>query len=189
MIENDSLVSINIYDKNTNILYNKSLVPILFYWNGKDKLLDSILSDEKFKENYLDNISDYEVFKNLTLSYFYFKFEEDGTETYEDLTIVISDYVQLKDFNSSQIIYQLVIPHLYDLYKKALKEDYKDTKVFNDDIIIDIYKKIKDKYKEKFEKSTLINWLRSELIDKNKIDSNNTNYIIDKLIKILNHEN
>ena len=185
----DTLVAINIYDQNTNVLINKSLVPILFYWNGKGDLVNCILNDNKFKENYLDTILDYETFRNLEMSYFHFELQEDGTEAYSDTAILISEHVQLKDFNSDQIIYQLIIPHFYELYKKALKEEYEETKVFNKDIIIEIYKQIKDKYQEKIEKSTIINWVRSELINKDKIDSNNTNYIINKLNNILEHEN
>jgi len=186
---NDSLVAINIYDQNTNVLINKSLVPILFYWNGKGDLLNNILNDEKFKENYLNSILDFDTFRNLEMSYFYFELQEDGKEAYSDHVILISEHVKLKDFNSDQIIYNLIIPHFYNLYKKALKEDYDETKVFNDDIIIEIYRKIKDKYQEKIEKSTLVNWIRSELINTNKIDSSNTNYIINKLNQILEHEN
>lgn len=186
---NDSLVAINIYDQNTNVLYNNSLIPILFYWNGKGNLLDSILNDDKFKKNYLDTISSYEVYRNLVMGYFHFELQDDGTEAYEDTAILISEHVQLKDFASDQIIFELVIPHLYELYNKALKQEYGDTKVFNQEIIIDIYKKIKVKYQSKFEKSTFINWVRSELINKDKIDSNNTNYIIKKLNQILEHEN
>lgn len=189
MIENDSLVAINVYDKITYMLYNKSCVPILFYWNGQGDLLESILKDEKFKETYLNTIIDYNVFKNLIISYFYFKFGEDGKEIYDDRVESIYKYVKLKDFNSEQIIYQLVIPHFYELYEKALKEKYEDTKVFNKEIITDIYTKIKNKYKEKIEKTTILNWIRSELINNDKIDNDNINYIIEKLTKILEHEN
>ena len=186
---NDSLVAINIYDQNTNILYNKSLVPILFYWNGNGDLLEDILRNENFKTNYLDNFKDYESYNNAVISYFFFEFDKDDKEAYIENSILISDYVKLKDFNSIQIIYKLLIPHLYNLYKMALKKDYDDTKVFNEEIIIDIYKQIKEKYKDKIEKQTLVNWVRSELINTNKIDSNNVNYIIKQLNNILEHEN
>ena len=66
-----------------------------------------------------------------------------------------------------------------------MKDDYKDVKVFNEDIILDIYSKIKDKYKEKLNKETFINWIRQELINKNKINNNNSNYIIDYLKTVL----
>ena len=70
---NDSLVSINIYNKQTKELYNDNLVPILFYWNGNGEIIDNIIKSNYFKDKYLNNINDYEKFINLQLSFFYFK--------------------------------------------------------------------------------------------------------------------
>ena len=70
----------------------------------------------------------------------------------------------------------------------VFKEEYDHVQVFNQDIIIEIYKKIKDKYKSKIEKQTLLNWIRSELINNDKVNSKNINFIINKLNNILQNE-
>jgi len=65
-----------------------------------------------------------------------------------------------------------------------MKEDYDDVKVFNEEIIIDIYNKIKNKYKERLNKTTFVNWIRNELITKDNLNNKNTNYIINILNNI-----
>lgn len=186
MVE-DSLVAINLYDKNTKKIYNKTLVPILFYWNGVGDLLESIFKDKDFINGYLNNINKYDDFINLSMSYFYFKFNEDGKEDYLDNTLLIKDYIKFKDFNSDVIIFNLIIPYFFNIYKTAIKEEYEKPNVFNQDIIVDIYKKIKEKYQEKILKKTFINLIRSKLMN-DKIESENVNFIIDKLNLILQNE-
>ena len=181
-MNNDTLVSLNIFNNENNQLINK--IPILYYWNGDGDLLDSIINNKTFLEKYLNNIS-YNLYNSLYLGYFFFEFDKDNNEIYKDNIIKISDYIDLDKFNSKNIINEIIIKHLYNLYKISMKDDYKDVKVFNEDIILDIYSKIKDKYKEKLNKETFINWIRQELINKNKINNNNSNYIIDYLKNVL----
>ena len=121
---NDSLVSINIYNKKTKELYNDNLVPILFYWNGNGEIIDNIIKSNYFKDKYLNNINDYEKFINLQLSFFYFKLNQDtNEEEYYDTTIDICEYFSFEDFNSEVIIWKLVIPYFYSLYKMVFKKE------------------------------------------------------------------
>ena len=83
------------------------------------------------------------------------------------------------------MIYELIIKYMFKLYNIALKEDYEDVKIYNEEIIIDIYNRIKNKYEDKFNKNTFLNWIRKELINKEDLTNNNTNYIINLLNKIL----
>ena len=71
---NDSLVAINIYNKDTKELYNNKETPILYYWNGEGDLLQSILNDKQFKDNYINKINNIDVYRNMKMSYFYFCF-------------------------------------------------------------------------------------------------------------------
>ena len=181
-MNNDTLVSLNIFNNENNQLINK--IPILYYWNGEGDLLNSIITDKSFLGKYLDNIS-YNLYNSLYLGYFFFEFDDNDEEVYKDNIIKVSDYIDLDKFNSNNILNEILVKHLFNLYKISMKIEYDDVQVFNEDIILDIYSKIKDKYKEKLNKETFINWIRQELINKNKLDNNNTNYIIKYLEKIL----
>jgi len=177
----DSLVSINIYRNDEFKIINK--IPLLYYWNGEGDLLECILSDKQFKEKYLDKIT-LDDAKHFQLGYFYFKYDENDNEQYTENIVDIYDYLDLSKFDSLNMTYELVIKHMFELYKLSMKVDYNDVKVFNEEIIIDIYKKIKDKYKERLNKTTFINWIRNELITKDNLNNKNTNYIINILNNI-----
>lgn len=178
----DSLVSINIFHDSEQKIINK--IPLLYYWNGEGDLLMSILKDKFFKANHLDKIN-LDEYKHLQLAYFYFKYDEENNEQYVENIINIFDYLDLSEFDSINIVYESIIKYMFELYKLSMKLDYKDTKVYNEEIIIDIYRQIKDKYKEKLNKVTFLNWIRNELINKEQLNNNNTNYIIEKLSNII----
>jgi hypothetical protein len=57
-----------------------------------------------------------------------------------------------------------------------------------EDNIIDIYKKIQHKYPNKISKNTVINYVRSELYQTYKLNTNNINWIINNLTNILSNE-
>ena len=178
----DTLVSMNLFNNENNQLVNK--IPILYYWNGEGDLLKNIITDKSFLEKYFNNI-DYSLYINLYLGYFFFEFDKDDNEIYKDNIIKISDYIELDKFNSKIIVNEIVIKHLYNLYKISMKSEYNNIQVFNEDIILDIYDKIKNKYKEKLNKETFINWIRQEIINVNQLNNYNITYIIDYLRNIL----
>ena len=178
----DTLVSMNLFNNENNQLVNK--IPILYYWNGEGDLLKNIITDKSFLEKYFNNI-DYSLYINLYLGYFFFEFDKDDNEIYKDNIIKISDYIELDKFNSKNIVNEIVIKHLYNLYKISMKSEYNYIQVFNEDIILDIYDKIKNKYKEKLNKETFINWIRQEIINVNQLNNYNITYIIDYLRNIL----
>lgn len=178
----DTLVSMNLFNNENNQLVNK--IPILYYWNGEGDLLKNIITDKSFLEKYFNNI-DYSLYINLYLGYFFFEFDKDDNEIYKDNIIKISDYIELDKFNSKNIVNEIVIKHLYNLYKISMKSEYNNIQVFNEDIILDIYDKIKNKYKEKLNKETFINWIRQEIINVNQLNNYNITYIIDYLRNIL----
>lgn len=178
----DSLVSINIFHENQQKIINK--IPLLFYWNGEGNLLSNILKDESFIRKYLDKIN-LDAYKHLQLAYFYFKYDEENNEQYVDNIINLFDYLDLSKFDSKNIVYELITKYMFELYKISMGSNYGDVKIYNEEIIIDIYNQIKDKYKDKLNKNTFLNWVRNELINKEQLTNNNTNYIIEQLKNIL----
>ena len=178
----DSLVSLNIFRDDDNTIINK--IPLLYYWDGKDDLIKNILSDLSFQEKYLNKLN-LDRFKHLQLGYFYFEYDENDNEKYTENIINICDYLDLSTFDSKNIIYELIVKYMFKLYKVSMKTEYVDTKIYNEEIIIDIYNQIKDKYKDKLNKKVFINWIRSELINKENLNNNNSNYITIILENIL----
>ena len=181
-MNNDSLVSINIFHEHQQKIINK--IPLLFYWNGEGDLLTNIFRDESFIKKYLDKIN-LDAYKHLQLAYFYFTYDENDEEQYVDNIINIFDYLDLSIFDSKNIVYELIIKHMFNLYKISMGISYDDTKIYNDEIIIDIYNQIKSKYQDKLNKNTFLNWIRNELIIKEELTNNNTNFIIEQLKNIL----
>ena len=178
----DSLVSINIFHEKQQKIINK--VPLLYYWNGTGNILKNILNDKSFIEKYLDkiNLDDY---KHLQLAYFYFKYDKNDNEEYIENIINLFDYLDLSKFDSINIVYELIVKYMFELYKISMGINYEDTKVYNEELIIDIYKQIKDKYKDKLNKNTFLNWVRNELIKKEQLTNDNTNYVVEKLDNII----
>lgn len=176
----DSLVSINILEKNTNILLNKNSIPLLYYWNGENNVLDELKNDEKFLEYCASLFTTPEKYLNIFVGLFYFKYNENDEEEYSEVVKDIQDILYLDKFDSYYIINHFLLSHFLELYKTAFKEEYEYSKLDDNlnDIIIDIYNKLKDKFTKRISKTTVINWVRSVLLDKNHFNTINTNYII-----------
>ena len=66
-----------------------------------------------------------------------------------------------------------------------MKEEYNGEVTNVNDTIIDIYNTLKNKFKTRISKTTIINWVRSVLLDTNHFNSNNCDYIIKELKIIL----
>lgn len=180
---NDSLVSINVLSN--DVLLNKSKVPILYYWNGEGNLIESILFDEYFINNYINTIKSIEEFNSIELAFFYFNYE-DNIESCENNIIYIKNYINFNQFESHHIVNELLFDKFVELYKIAFNEEYKGLEKI-DESIKDVYNKIKEKYKEKISKKTIINYIISKLKE-DSISNENINTIINELKQILNYE-
>ena len=180
----DSLVTLNIFDIDNKIL-NKSTAPLLYYWNGETDILDDLRKDEHFLKANEPLFISPEKYIEIMVSYVYFKYNEDGEETFEENTINIQDIIYLDKFNSNHIISHFLIKHFNELYTNSFKtqNDFNDEKWEKN--IISIYKAVKHKFKERLSKQTIINWVRSVLLDKDHFNTYNTNIIIKELENIL----
>ena len=186
-----SLVSINLYcnEDQRIILLNNTGMPMLFYWNGKDDVYESILKDDKFRILLDKSSFNYERYTTSYLSYLMFILDEE--EHYEDKEIAVQDLYKLSDMtdieSSFYISYLLSI--FKNLYSKSLKTEYEGDILLDDnEKIVDIYKRIQTKFPEKFIKITVINYIRSELLKNFGLTQDNSTWIINKLNEILINE-
>lgn len=189
-MERDSLVAINILNNdvllNNKLVNNNSYAPILYYWNGETDIVKDLQSSESLCKKCSSLFDNPEQYLTISLSLFYFKYDENNEEQYEDVCKQIQDIIYLENFESDEIVNHFILKHFCYLYKTSIKEEYEyienKDEIYN---IINIYNKLKNKFKTRVSTETIINWVRSVLLEKDNFNVKNTNYIIDKLTKIL----
>lgn len=189
-MERDSLVAINILNNdvllNNKLVNNNSYAPILYYWNGETDIVKDLQSSESLCKKCSSLFDNPEQYLTISLSLFYFKYDENNEEQYEDVCRQIQDIIYLENFESDEIVNHFILKHFCYLYKTSIKEEYEyienKDEIYN---IINIYNKLKNKFKTRVSTETIINWVRSVLLEKDNFNAKNTNYIIDKLTKIL----
>lgn len=179
----DSLVAINLLDKTNNTLINPTLVPLLFYWNGEDDVVSELRNNQEFIDFIAKHITELN-YTNTDIGLFYFTYINE-TEDYKEINKGIQDVIYLNMFNSDNIVNHYIKKHFCELYKISLKQDYPENDETVSTIICNIYKVLKDKFKNRITKPTVINWVRSVIVDTDKFNANNSNYIINKLTEIL----
>lgn len=181
----DSLVAINIV-VNDKII-NKNGVPLLFYWDGKtDTLEEAIYNDKYFKTLLYDTILNVDNYANAKLSYFYFENEDEHYTEYHSIVQTVLTLDSLDD--DSRMFYKNYLwNHFVFLYESAYHEKYdKEVTIFNiDDHILEVYDQIQEKYPKRFIKSTVINYVRSELQQNDQLIMRNTDWIISQLELLL----
>ena len=185
-MERDSLVAINILNKEDKIC-NKSGVPMLYYWNGQNDVLDDLSNDNDLLFYAQTLFESPEMYLGYSVNYFYFKYNDNDEEEYADNIIELQDIIKLNKFDSNEIILYFLTKHFKTLYKNSFKTEFE----LSDDTIqsiVTMYRNIKDKFKSRLNKETIINWVRSVLIDKDHFNRTNSDYIILKLNEILKSE-
>ena len=78
--------------------------------------------------------------------------------------------------------------HFSTLYKNSFKTKFVSETFEPIENIITMYRDIKSKFKTRLNKTTIVNWVRSVLIDTEHFNSINSDYIIFKLNEILKLE-
>lgn len=182
----DSLVAINIVDIDNKLL-NKSNAPLLYYWNGVSDIVEDLRNDDDFKKYCEILFISPDKYLDIFMSYFYFKYNDDGSENYQENTCQIQDIIYLNSFPSKHIVMHFLVEHFLNLSKISIKSDnnYNNIEDNAEETIVNIYNILKNKFKSRITKETVINWIRSVLIDTNHFNTVNTNYIISELEKIL----
>lgn len=178
----ESIIAINILVG--DILINPSNQPILFYWDGKNNIKDIIFETDsllKIIDKHIINFNDY-----ITTKIYFCGYYNDNTLYKEDF-VYLSDIYTIDKF-SCNIYLELVYPIFTYLYSQAYKTEYTETllQLNEEDGIVDIYNKLKDKFTNKITSKTIINYIKSKL-DKNEFLSiENKNIIISYLNELFN---
>lgn len=183
----NSFVALNITSNQK--LLNKTEVPILFYWDGQSSIIKSIFEDSAFYSLIKNTVFNTEQYATAKVALFYFK-EEDGEEIYKDEIHNIQNLIKLSDIKEDDRIFykEYLWKHFAYLYESAYHKKYNENiSVFDiDEYILDIYDNIQGKYPKRVIKSTVINYIRGELQNKDNLSIENTDWIITQLENLLN---
>lgn len=180
----ETLVSINITSKRELKNPNGSMVPILYdYVDNETSIIDELFLDEKFK-NYIYTLCDTQDYSFLTLSYFFFDYNDE--DKYKSENIYIQNILTLERIDNENIEKLVDLKYLYIfnildyLYQCSYKEKYSTKENVDWEYSIkDMYRLIKEKNPNKISKDTVVNYIRSELT-KEKLLKDNIDYIINK---------
>ena len=185
----NSLVAINIITKDNKIV-NKNRVPLLFYWDGTIDIYEAMHNSEDFINFLYNTVINKDNYTFATFAFFKY-YTDDGEHYYED-KIDVQIFLPFKNMSPDKVqFYKLyLINHFLYLYKSAYHSDYNNGEEISimgvDDAIIDIYDEIQHKYPKRVIKSTVINYIRGELQNTDKLSIDNCDWIINQLENLLN---
>lgn len=184
----ESLVAINVISGDRII--NKNGTPLLFYWDGEQDIYEALKSGNEFIDYLMHTVINKDKYTDAYFSFFKYYLDEEGKENYQEDKINIQDFLKLKDLQIEQSLFykEYLLNHFLYLYKSAYHEDYKeDISIMGiDDAVLDIYDKIQEKYPKRVIKSTVINYIRSELQKTDDISIENSDWIVFQLENLLN---
>ena len=184
---NESLVAINVISDDRII--NKNGTPILFYWDGQQDIYEAFKENTSFIDYLMHTVVNKDKYTNAYFSFFKYFLDTNKTERYFEDKLNIQDFLKLKNLKPEESLFykEYLLNHFLYLYKSAYHEEYKeDISIMGiDDAVLDIYDKIQEKYPKRVIKSTVINYIRSELQKTDNISIENTDWIILQLETLL----
>ena len=187
-----SLLSINLYinKAGVNFLLNENPKPLLFYWNEKDDFVEIIKNNKDFRK-LIDRTSfNKDIYANAKIAYFKFALDN-NEEKYEEGNYNIQDIFLLRELDEieSDFYKEYILEIFESLYSSSMKSTYVGDILFDiEQKIKDIYIQIQNKFLQRFIKSSVINYVRSELEKTSNLNKDNINWIIDNLLNILKNE-
>lgn len=182
----NNCVAVNIFS-NGSVL-NKEGIPILFYWDGKSDVFEQMTSDNKFMDLLYEKCFNIDNYTSSTIAYFYFTEDEDGTEHYNDNSLVVQHCCPLALLDV-KLTHSYIFSVSTDLYRKAFTSDFKRTSNSLPKSIKSIYSSILTKYETKLTRQTYIEYIRVELTKVNpKLTDENLAFIINELNNVLDNE-
>ena len=172
------IISLNIIKKSNTelpVYLNPTNFPILFFWNGQNTMIQEMKADEEFMKLLLNQIC---TVNNYSSSFINVLSYDMDTEEYKQYTIAIQDFIDLDDDLLGDLEYSYIETILLNLYKIAMKKDYKLIVESSIDNILNIYTILKNTYKERVSPTTIKQYILSELQQTYKLNNNNCNYVI-----------
>ena len=174
----DCFIAINIVFKDS-LIYKK--FPIIFYWDGKNEVIDEIKNNPKFNEIINQYLNDFEKYSNIEIFLTYVS----NNNSKED-KIPIQEMYEISSLDK-KIYIDIIKDIFYDLYKRVLKIDYEiPFETFSyEDIIQDIYEDILNTINKDISKETVLNYILSQLDEKTNLNYKNKEFIIKELNDII----
>ena len=178
---NNLIVGINIFVDGK--LINDNNVPILYYWNNEEDIEDELSKSDDlifFLTKKITTPSEY-LNSNLT----YVKYDNFSKE-YTSNRLNIQNLFDLKHFNeyNENFWINFIINDFLNLYQLSYKQTYELSSSLDEDIK-NMFVKIKQKYPNKVNKDTIVNYIFSKLNENKLLSVDNTNYIINKLKQLI----
>jgi len=172
------ILSINIInqkDKNHQYILNPTSHPIIFYWDGQKNIVDEIFGNEQFLEYIYNNILNIE---NYSFTYLYYNDYDIEDDNIRQESLNLQDIYKLSLHNLSNLANDYIFDIMINLYKIVYKKEYDckyDTIIDN---IMDIYRILKNKYKERISVETLEQYVRSQLQQQYLLNADNIEYVL-----------
>lgn len=179
----DKIIPINIFvgDK----IINKNNVPIIYYWNGKHELIGELKSNKEFMQFIKDNCITFDNYGKSHISYLILDIDDESNyKTYDNKLQI---WFNLKD-DDTKLKFEFIKYYFNYIYKCSYKTDFTFSENLLDKDIILIYEAIKKKNGDKVSKNIILNYIRSELMDKNSLNQENIEHVIDIIKNILKEE-
>lgn len=175
-MNNGGIVALNIFVKDEII--NDGGIPILFYWNFENDLIEELKENEALQSFIKKNIKAKD-FGDTSISGIYFNnnFTEDSNDDeYKTFASSLLSMYGIETFD-----YDLDILHeiFTALYLKSFKQVYNDN-LTKDDSILDIIRKLKEKYPSRISYTVLRNYILAQLRDLYNLSEENKTTIITK---------
>lgn len=175
-MNNGGIVALNIFVKDEII--NDGGIPILFYWNFENDLIEELKENEALQSFIRKNIKAKD-FGDTSISGIYFNnnfTKESNDDEYKTFASSLQNMYNIETFD-----YDLDILHeiFTALYLKSFKQTYNDN-LTKDDSILDIIRKLKEKYPSRISYTVLRNYILSQLRDLYNLSEENKTTIITK---------
>lgn len=181
-------ISLNIVD-NDNKCLNNSAIPIVYYWNSKDELLESMKSQEGFKDNISKLCFNEKLYPISKIKYIYII--NPDIKEYKTGEVNIQDLFKLEEIEDD-FYYKYVLDILKSLYTNVYKKeyDYNEDNIYvitptSEEEIIDLYKSIIGGVKREITLKTVVTYIQKTLSENTKLSKDNIQFLIDKLTNII----
>lgn len=187
MLKHGALIAINITISNgeNNLQYVINSVPILYYWNGKYDMIESILNEKQITNLVKSYINNEREYSNCLLNCISFDLDS-SNEDYKEQTIKLQELYSLSNFN--KIVNTVIDDVAKEVYKEVFNAVYTNQSNCSS-IIRDVYSKVSLMYKDNITFETFMNFVRKKLQQSTSLDQKNIQLVVDNIASNINDKN